>query len=262
MTNPGLKKLQNGLLEMYQSFYDTVEQAGLTVFLVGGTALGAVRHRGFIPWDDDIDVAMLRADFEKMEKLMAERGGKIGVYQYLPAENDIYPDAPVGHLYDTRIVEKKGYAHTPAIDIHPLDGVPESGVCRKMQNIFSKVYYLFAYHHPAKNKGTLMKAATALILALTPECLRKIYLRRCKKFITRWNREGMQQICSLFGEAGYTKEILPYEMVMPPRQIPFEDRSYKTFADVEGYLTRRYGDYMTLPREEERHPFHGVSGVE
>lgn len=259
---PELKELQNGLLEMYQCFYDLMEQERLDVFLVGGSALGAVRHQGFIPWDDDMDVAMLRADFERMEWLLAERNGKIGVYQYLPAENEVYPDAPIGHLYDTRIVKKHGYDRTPAIDIHPLDGVPERGILRKMQNILSKVYYLFAYNHPTKNKGSAMRAMTGAILAVTPERLRRTYLKGAKKFITRWNRQDMTHICSLFGEAGYTREILPYGMVVPARRISFENREFKTFADIEGYLAGRYGDYMTLPPEEERQPLHGVSDIE
>ncbi len=259
---PSLKELQNSLLEMYQSFYDMMEQEGLVLFLVGGSALGAVRHQGFIPWDDDIDAAMLRADFEKMEQLLAARGGRIGVYQYLPAENEIRPDAPVGHLYDTRIVEKRGYARAPKIDIHPLDGVPGRGLMRKLQNIISKVYYLFAYNHPTKNKGRAMKWITRLILAVTPEQLRRFYVKKGKQFITRWNGPDMTHICSLYGEAGYTREILPCEMVVPAKSILFEDREFKTFADVEGYLARRYGDYMTLPPKEERYPLHGIADVE
>ena len=259
---PSLKELQNSLLEMYQSFYDVMEQEGLDVFLVGGSALGAIRHRGFIPWDDDMDAAMLRADFEKMERLLAARGGRIGVYRYLPAENEIHPDAPVGHLYDMRMVEKRGYALSPKIDIHPLDGVPGRGLMRKMQNVISKVYYLFAYNHPTKNKGKVMKMITRLILAVTPKRLRLAYVRSGKRFITRWNRADMTHVCSLYGEAGYTRETLPCEMVLPARRVPFEDREFKTFADVEGYLARRYGDYMTLPPASERRPVHGIADVE
>ena len=69
----GLKELQQRLVEMLSSFQKFTQQNGMIFFLVGGSALGAVRHQGFIPWDDDVDIAMMREDFEKMEYLMGAR---------------------------------------------------------------------------------------------------------------------------------------------------------------------------------------------
>lgn len=258
----GLEKLQGRLLEMYDAFSGLAEKEHLTVFLVGGSALGAVRHQGFIPWDDDIDAAMLRADFERMEHILAARDNRIGEFRYLPAENETYPDAPVGHLYDGRVVDRKGYRGAVKIDIHPLDGVPESGILRKVQNISSKIYYLYVYHHPAKNKGRLMRFLTRLILLATPECMRRGLVKRLKKRITAWNSGDVRAVCSLFGEAGYAREILPVSVVQPPRSITFASREYKTFHEVERYLSQRYGpDYMELPPVEERRPRHGTDAA-
>lgn len=253
-----LKSLQQRLLEMYDDFFRQMEQEGLDVFLVGGSALGAVRHEGFIPWDDDLDVAMLRPDFERMEKWMAAHDNRIGEFVYLPAENDVYSEAPVGHLYDGKLVEKFGYANVAQIDIHPLDGVPENSLSRKLQNICSKGYYLFVYNHPAKNKGGLMKKVTKVILALTPDFMRRIYLRILKQVITSHDAYKAGHICSLFGEAGYQREIIPADYVIPARFIPFEGREYKTFHQVEKYLSQRYGEYMELPPEEEQKPLHSA----
>ena len=76
----GLKELQQRLLEMLSAFWDFTEKNGLTFFLVGGSALGAVRHQGFIPWDDDVDIAMMRGDFERMEQLMAQQQNQLGEF--------------------------------------------------------------------------------------------------------------------------------------------------------------------------------------
>ncbi len=256
----GYQILQERLLEMYDAFTEVMEEARLDVFLVGGSALGAVRHKGFIPWDDDIDTAMLREDFEKMEQIMAARGNVIGEFRYLAAENRIHPDAPVGHIYDGRMADRAGYAGAARIDIHPLDGVPGGAFLRKVQHTASRLYYLFAYNHPAKNKGRLARWATKLILAVTPEFLRKKYVRGLKKVITSWNSRTEKEVCSLFGEAGYRKEIIPYGIVRPARTVEFASREYTTFYDVEAYLRQRYGeDYMQLPPPKERTPRHSVS---
>ena len=96
-----LEGLQQRLVEMLLAFQRFTDDHGLTFFLVGGSALGAYRHQGFIPWDDDVDVAMMRSDFEKMEKLMASEGNRIGEFIYSPVEDHIIPEAPIGYLYDT-----------------------------------------------------------------------------------------------------------------------------------------------------------------
>lgn len=253
-----LGALQQRLLAMYDTFYEWMEEEGLSVYLVGGTALGAVRHGGFIPWDDDMDVAMLRPDFERMEQLFAARGNAVGEFVYLPAENEVYREAPIGHLYDGVRLRELGYANVAQIDIHPLDGVPDCAVKRKIQNYGSKGYYLFVYNHPTKNKGVWMHRITKTVLMLTPHFLRKVYKRALKRLITRWDPYKASHICSLFGEAGYEREILPAEVIFPARKIEFEQREYKTFCKVKHYLKQRYGDYMKLPPKEEQKPLHGA----
>ena len=91
----GLEELQQRLVEMLLAFQEFTQENGVTFFLVGGSALGAVRHQGFIPWDDDVDVAMMREDFEKMEHLMKMQGNRLGQFVSSPVEKHIIPDAPI-----------------------------------------------------------------------------------------------------------------------------------------------------------------------
>lgn len=251
-----LINMQHCLLEMYDVFATKMKEESIDVFLVGGSALGAMRHQGFIPWDDDMDVAMMRPDFERMEQWMAEHGNRIGDVIYIPAENDIHNEAPVGHLYDGKRVEKLGYANVAQIDIHPLDGVPENKILRKLQNILSIGYFLFVYNLPTKNKGVWMRRITKVVLTLTPDFMRRNYIRWFKRFITSWNAYESKNVCSLFGVAGYAREILPLEYIVPARTVVFEGHEYQTFYEVEKYLSQRYGDYMQLPPEQEQKPCH------
>lgn len=253
-----IRQIQSILLGMYRDFYGLAESMGINVFLVGGSALGAVRHKGFIPWDDDMDIAMLRNDFEKMERFFAKTQNQWNAYQYIPVENELHPNAPVGHFYRIDQAKEYGYAHAPKLDIHPLDGVPENRFLQKVQNIAAKIYYLYVYNLPTKNKGRLMRQTTRLILFLTPDRLRRFLLMKLKKLITRWNTGTEKEICSLFGVAGYEKEKMTRDIVLPARLCVFEQCEFKVFHRVEDYLTSRYGDYRKLPPEEERAPAGGV----
>lgn len=248
----GLQELQERLLEMLVAFQQFTESHGLEMFLVGGSALGAHRHQGFIPWDDDVDIAMMRSDFEKMEKYMAQNGNAIGDFLYSPAEDISRPEAPVGHLYDSRFT----YDITAKIDIHPIDGVPENGFLRKVQKISSLIYYLSEYRLPVKNKGKAIRTISKVIIKVTPGFLFDFYLRITKKIITAWDDRTSKHICSLFGVAGYEQEIMPRSYLMPLKKSKFENVEFWVPGDMDPYLTRLYGDYMKLPPEEKRIPQH------
>ena len=166
----GLEELQQRLVEMLLAFQEFTQENGVTFFLVGGSALGAVRHQGFIPWDDDVDVAMMREDFEKMEHLMKMQGNRLGQFVYSPVEKHIIPDAPIGYLYDLLHADA-GYENTAKIDIHPIDGVPKSRLLRKVQKWTSLIYYLSEYRLPVKNKGTVVRNISKVILKITPDCM-------------------------------------------------------------------------------------------
>ena len=200
----GLKELQQRLVEMLSSFQKFTQQNGMIFFLVGGSALGAVRHQGFIPWDDDVDIAMMREDFEKMEYLMSLQHDRLGEFIYSPVEKHMIPDAPIGYLYDTLHADA-GYENTAKIDIHPIDGVPKSGVLKKVQKWTSLIYYLSEYRLPVKNKGKAIRNISKVILKITPGFIFRFYMRVCKKIMTSWRTSDSEYICSLFGVAGYER---------------------------------------------------------
>ena len=190
-----LEGLQRRLTEMLLAFRQFTDAHGLTFFLVGGSALGACRHHGFIPWDDDVDIAMMRSDFEKMEQIMETKERRIGEFLYSPVEDHVIPEAPIGYLYDTRHADQ-GYENVAKIDIHPIDGVPKHRFLRKIQMISSLIYYLSEYRLPVKNKGKKIRAVSKVILTVTPDILFRFYMRVTKKIMTAWSDGSSENICN------------------------------------------------------------------
>lgn len=249
-----LRTYQKHLWQMLYTFDRFCESQGLTVFLVGGSALGAFRHNGFIPWDDDIDLAMMRPDFEKMEHLIAERGNCLGNVQYSPVENQLIPEAPVGHLYDFHVTDS--IEKSPKIDIHPIDGVPEGKFQRTSQKIHALVYYLGIYHLPTKNKGKAAHVISKVLLTVIPDRAWKRILHVCKKNFTQWDVADSEYICSLFGVAGYSREVMPKKWLFPLRKCRFEEYEFWIPNRMDEYLTRLYGNWKELPARESRRPLH------
>lgn len=255
-----VSQMQKQILEMMVAFRDFTRERDLPMFLVGGSALGAFRHQGFIPWDDDADLAMMRGDFEKMEQAMAERGNRLGEYVYSPVEHHITPDAPIGYLYKLKKCEE-GYEIEIKIDIHPIDGVPGNPVLKKVQMLSALVHYLSVYRLPVKNKGKAINRISRMILKLTPDFMFRFYIRTSKKIFAAWDDASSKEVCSLFGIAGYATEVMPRKWLMPLQEVDFAGEKFLAPRDFDAYLTRLYGDYMTLPPEEKRKPHHAHQRV-
>lgn len=250
-----LKEYQSYLLKMLLVFDAFCEDHGLEYFLAGGSALGAVRHKGFIPWDDDIDLAMLRPDFEKLERILAEQGNKIGEYDYSPVIGQIVPDAPIGHLL---YLPEGNYdkADAPKLDIHPIDGLPKAGWKRKIQRFFSVVHYMAVYRHPTKNKGKAAHMISKLLVATTSDKMFDRYAKMSRKVIAAHDARRAMQVCSLFGLAGYANEVMDRELLVPYQRTEFEGHLLPVPCKEKEYLGKLYGDYTALPPEADRAPKH------
>jgi lipopolysaccharide cholinephosphotransferase len=250
-----LKEYQSYLLNMLLVFDAFCKEQGLEYFLAGGSALGAVRHGGFIPWDDDIDLAMLRPDFEKLEEILAEQGNKIGEYDYSPVIGQIVPDAPIGHLL---YLPEGDYdkADAPKLDIHPVDGLPKAGWKRKVQRFFAVVHYMAVYRHPTKNKGKAAHFISKILVVTTSDGMFDRYARISRKVITAHDARRAAQVCSLFGLAGYANEVMDRELLVPYRRTEFEGHLLPVPCKEKEYLEKLYGDYEVLPPKEDREPKH------
>ncbi len=248
-----IKMLQQKLLSMLLKLDEFCGENGIEYYLIGGSALGAVRHSGFIPWDDDADVAMFREDFERFEA--TAEGKKISGLLYEPVHKHSFPEAPIGFLYDVSDPDIP-LEECPCIDIFALDGVPDSGFLRKKQKLWSLLYHISVLRRPAQNRGGLSAFITKAFIALTPARLFDFYIKSAKKAITKYPAKSAKNVANIFGMKRYDKEIMPLEYFGAPKRTEFEGHLLPIPEQYDKYLTHLFGDYKKLPPPDKRKPHH------
>ena len=255
-----LRQIQLAELKILKTFIRICEENRLRYFLYGGTALGAIRHKGFIPWDDDIDVIMPRPDYEKLCNLV--KNNKIceeNILLELP-EITKNPRFLIGKMYDTSIkVEAKNKINNGSlwIDIMQLDGLPErhEKYLRKV-TILRKLFFharsdRFFTKEGIKEKGLysfLRRIFDRLTRIVNYDKLTHHVLNFCKKY----NYETAQHVCN---NAWYTtpSKIFEKKWFRDTVKAKFEDIEADVCVDYDKFLSKRYGkNYMEIPPKSEQ----------
>lgn len=259
-----LAEIQKTELEILKVFHKFCENNYLRYYICGGTLIGAVRHKGFIPWDDDIDIIMPRKDCMKLIELVSSKDGMIGPYYkvdtlYLnPQSNSNIP-----RIYDTRTeLVLKDYRISMNlgcwIDIFPMDGVPSSVLLRKYHYKIARILRILEICCLTKiNMKRKTKLLTILQYGMIP-FLPVIRIIGCKRYIKleeKWAQKYKFEKCKYVGVivgSGGIRETLEREELEPAVTVEFEGEHFYTMANYETYLKNMYGDYMTPPPEEKR----------
>lgn len=244
-----VREMQVEIIKMMKDVGLLLKENNIRYFLLGGSVLGAVRHKGFIPWDDDMDIAVFRPDFHKAEELLSG----LDKYVYEPADSHVIPDAPVGHLH--YVNERYPIENSPTIDVFALDGAGATEKDWRKQRRIANWYHLAILGRPAKNRGFLSRLATALLLSFIPSKVWAGIKRLSFKKITSLDVSISPYIANLFGAWGY-KEFFRREMFDTCVFGEFEGLVLPLPANPHEYLTQLYGDYMRLPPAEARRPRH------
>ncbi len=240
------KSIQYELLKEIHSF---CEKNNLTYFLGFGTLIGAIRHNGYIPWDDDIDIFMPYNDFLTLSSLYVS--DKYSIKSCMKTEGY---GSPIGRIYDNRTISIKGPFITLglSIDIYPLFGAPKDEI------IMRKHCELLAKYD--KWRRILRKIRNGLAkYYLWPKRTMAFGLlhKLCVRMINQYSKYS-------FDDTDYV--IIGGAMPKPYDKVLFEKRELHVFEDREFYipteyhrlLLSQYGDYMKLPPIKERKPYHGV----
>lgn len=261
-TEHKLSKLQEAEFEILKVFVDICQRHNLKYFLAGGTFLGAVRHHGFIPWDDDIDVAMPRPDFEKFLEISSDllpnhlylstykRNGHITLVAQIFNKNKNFTLNNA-----TRVVQTGAW-----IDILVLDGAPAPGFKRKIFGI--KYLYLrmmnqFAHFDEIVNlnkKRPWYETIAIKFAQITKiqKHLDPIRLGDELHNLLRSNPYETSKYVGTFMGAAKMKEIVPWDVYGEGTDCEFEGMILKGPDKKEEFLTHFYGDYMTPPPPTER----------
>jgi lipopolysaccharide cholinephosphotransferase len=255
-----IKDIQNKLLEMMIIFHDLCIKHDIKYYMLGGTMLGAVRHKGFIPWDDDMDIGLPRPDYEKLLALPQSEW---------PANIKLNTPATDGHPYpysklidaNTTLVEDLGKDIVQGIfiDIFPLDGAGsnKNQAIRHKKKISLLMRFLYAsiFSH-YKNKPIWKKIAITFIRLTRPN----YWLNTIEKNLTRKDFYKNTYVGNLVGAWG-DKEIVPREYFGQPTLYEFKDKQFYGVEKYDDYLTCLYGDYMKLPPIEKQKSHHLVKYI-
>lgn len=251
-----IKKIE---LEILKEIDEICEKNNLNYSLMGGTALGAVRHRGFIPWDDDIDIMMLREEYLKLQNyLKNEHNNKI---KFLSCETqDDFP-YPFAKIVSTKTIAKEvGIKRIENygvfVDIFPIDKIPNSNLKRRLffkkMKLFKKIYLVKLYEKQISKNKLKLCIKNIIATLLKPINLRKL-VKKMDKVSQKYNKEKSDYWGSLYVEATLNKNIF-YErgFFSNTRKIKFENERFYLIEEYDRYLKDNYGDYMKIPDKENQ----------
>lgn len=249
-----LKEIQLQILKHTASFCDS---HGINYWIDCGTLLGAVRHKGYIPWDDDIDVGMLRADYDKMIKLFNLENDRYFFACY-ETKKDFY--FPFGKVFDTTTIlyepDENGFKLCVNIDIFVYDNAPSNQKALKRQFDRRDLYRrLFDYQHYSNfaNVSLIKKIggkAIKTILGVFPQdYFIKKMIENCKKY----SSEATDEVGNF---SSYSRLHCNKRIFSSFVNLEFENSMFKAPIGYDEWLRSFYSDYMQLPPLEKRVSHH------
>lgn len=253
--NNELRHLQLTMLEMLKLVDKICRENNIQYSLCSGTLLGAVRHKGFIPWDDDLDIRMTRENYDKFLEVWSKlkpEGYFLQNKENSPRFSHSFSKVRKEHTAFVQKEKEKGIYHTGIfIDIFPLDRIPKNRIKKSIFKFQCIKYQIYTRENLHAETNKLIKAFIFLFLKTTSFRGR---MESRKKFVNSLRMLDMDKTLNCIGIE--TPSMLKIEF--PPNiaeeyvELPFEDGKFMCFKKWHEYLMEMFGDYMTLPPENQR----------
>ena len=249
-----IRKVQNKILEIIKFVDQLCRENGIIYYMMGGTALGAVRHKGFIPWDDDLDIFMTPENYEKFRNVFTKQSQERFYLQEWKIVEEYLEYAKI-RINGTTLIEPQFRNNRQIhqgiyIDIFILHKCPENKLVQKKLFLGSKFVTAVALSQrnwkPKNRKQKLV--FKALKILPTKQIAKYIY----KKIYQYDALTEHYQYCFFFDKAKFEAAVFEREWYDTPVEYPFEDTVLLGPKNIELYLEKVYGDYMTLPPIEKR----------
>jgi len=253
MNDKELKLLHNKIVELADYFDSFCKENNIEYYLMGGTALGAVRHSGFIPWDDDFDVFM---DRENYLKFLLIAKNKLDAEYYFQEENT--KELPLYfskiRMNNTTFIEKdvvgREMHHGIYIDIMCLNQCSSYTFVRYLQYLAARVLSARALAKRGYITNSILKK---IILFITKNIIPLSFIRLLLKFVRSFNGKKTNLIGHFFGRAPFKRTSFKKSFLGSARHIKFGSLKLPAPEFVEKYLAVRYGEsFMQLPSEKEK----------
>ncbi len=261
-----LRRLQLMQLDILKEVKRVCEKNGFTFYIMNGTCLGAVRHKGSIPWDDDIDIGMYWYDFDQLVKCQDDFDSR---YFIQTAETDSGFGTMIARirLKGTTIIEKDfidcDINHGVFIDIYPLFSYPDHLIPQQIRSWESLLYRLLLASSAPKNHGKGAKLIGNAIRGILPQKAKESLVKSLHTKLRSGSRNS-RYVAFLYGMDVHLFHTIKYERdwFQTPTQLQYEDCTLPGPTDWDSYLKLRYNDYMKLPPVEKRNSYHSFEFVD
>lgn len=266
--NKDVGKYKEKLLQTFKAFISFCNSHGLEYYCCGGTAIGAIRHKGIIPWDDDIDVFMQRKDFEKLFALKKEAEEKgYGIASIKDGSNYNLPMK----FYDLNTtlweVKEIPFLSGVFIDVFPIDKTSDNRELflkkytkrRRLELLYQLSYSKYTIGGLWKyyQYGNIKALKKGLLSIFIPNIMQNFFRKKLLKIDINYANDNGPQLISPYGDY-WGKEYLDYNWFRSSFLTPFEDFEVNLAEGTREYLAQVYGDYMKLPPKEKQvtHHYH------
>ncbi len=255
-----LRHLQMVILSIIKEIDALCKKNNIDYYLLGGSAIGAIRHKGFIPWDDDLDIIMTYDNYEKFIRICEEQ-----------LDHDKYflqvgiKDWPLNfskiRLKGSRLTEKEGYATSADmqgifVDIFKMDNVSGNPLQGRWQYFCGKYYLCYQLAQRTYKTASFKKRCMiALSFPLRCRIIRKFIIHQTIKY----NNVETPLLGFYYGRTRWHSGVIARKIYGKPLYVPFEDTMLPIAEHYHEYLTQVFGDYMKLPPNEQQQGLHMIS---
>ncbi len=249
------------LLELLNEFDSFCRNVGIKYYLIGGTLLGAIRHKGFIPWDDDIDVCMMRKDYERLLDIYKPSQNKFKLMSMKNNTKYYYPFAKL--VNDDTILVEEGQEKNPLgvyLDIFPIDNCPGSTYQEACKNVSQMNIYRWLRNFKIISFNDSREWYKNMVLAIGKLISFPLSRRKISELIEKKATKNIEKDCQYVGELVNTAygfgEVYDKCHFEEGVEVEFEGGKYIAPKDYDFILTSMYHDYMQLPPIEKRFSNH------
>lgn len=260
-----VEDIQHKMLEMMKWFHSYCEENGIKYYMIGGTMLGAARHQGFIPWDDDVDIGVPRNDYIKLLTISKKLESKNSIYiiESYQDMNDDY-EYPFAKVYDTTTTlienKRKQTKRGIYIDVFPLDGIKggtKEEAIHNYSHLIKKLNWLAVMTSEVRSGRAWWKNLAVRMFRVLPKSFYSFHSlaasidHECAS-ADFYKSTFAGNLIGIWRE----KEILPQQYFGVPTLYKFEDAKFYGVAEPDKYLTNVYGDWRALPPTEKQISHH------